>query len=87
VRREQGSAHWYDENGKETAACSTFTCAHCNTVVFVRPKTHVFHSAPGFCQLCSAHTCRKCTSKECKPFEKKLEEIERRGRFMKAVLP
>lgn len=65
----------------------TFTCGHCNGIVFCQatpslPKPDI----GGFCRLCYKHICGKCADKRsCDPFEKKLERMEQRARFLNAV--
>jgi len=61
----------------------TFTCTHCNTIVFCRATPNVPKpDIGGFCRLCYKHICGACADKgTCDPFEKKLERAERRARF------
>lgn len=58
----------------------TFTCAHCNKVVFVKPKCDPADLG-GFCTCCSKHVCKDCAGKGCDPMEKKLERWELRRRL------
>jgi hypothetical protein len=52
----------------------TITCAHCNTVVFLKRDM----SNAGFCVKCMKHLCGACADTgECLPFEKQLELFER----------
>lgn len=84
MRKAGGSAVWSNADG--TTECDTFTCTHCNTVVFVRPKTDPA-SLGGFCRLCYKHICGPCADKGvCTPFEKKLEEVEARDRLRRSIL-
>lgn len=63
----------------------TFTCHHCNAVVFVKAGCDP-SEAGGFCRLCYKHICGPCADKGvCEPFEQKLEAMERRDRFMRAM--
>lgn len=61
----------------------TFTCCHCNEVVFVRERCDPIELG-GFCTLCMKHTCPKCSTQSCTPFEKRLEEMERRDRLLRS---
>ena len=84
MRRAQGYAIT-TEPGKGDVEEDTFTCAHCNSIVFVKPFADPA-SFGGFCRMCMRHICGPCAGKhECTPFEKKLEEMERRDRFLRAV--
>jgi hypothetical protein len=80
MRRPQGYAIWTDPirpGLRATVEADTFTCHHCNSVVFVPPRADP-SSLGGFCRLCMRHICGPCTDKACTPFEKKLEEMERK---------
>lgn len=64
----------------------TFTCAHGNEVVFVKPMQDPSEMG-GFCRMCMAHICAKCAADgRCIPFEKKLEAMEGRDRFRRALV-
>jgi hypothetical protein len=56
----------------------SFTCKHCNRVVFVNARQHP-EDAGGFCSLCSGLICPHCVGKGCDTFEAKLERLERRS--------
>jgi hypothetical protein len=58
----------------------TFTCIHCNRIVFVKPRASAAESG-GWCCLCNKAICPTCIGKPCDPFEKKLKRMEDRGRF------
>lgn len=74
------------EPGKGDVEEDTFTCSHCNTVVFVKPRQDPSEMG-GFCRLCYKHVCGPCADVgTCDPFEKKMEAMERRDRLMKVVL-
>lgn len=63
----------------------SFTCGHCNTVVFVKPKQDAADMG-GLCKLCMKLTCARCAgSGKCDPFEEKLLRMESRDRLLKAV--
>lgn len=60
----------------------TFTCCHCNSVVFLEPKK----TQVGFCRLCMKPVCPSCDARgSCTPFEKQLEEVETRDRRRRAM--
>lgn len=64
----------------------TFTCTHCNQVVFVKPATDPTEMG-GFCLSCMRHICGPCADLgRCTPFEKKIEQMEARERLMKAIM-
>ncbi len=84
MRRPQGYAT-QTVDGKIVEEQDTYTCGHCNSIVFVKPKEDPSKMG-GFCTMCMSHTCAKCAGEgSCTPFEKKLEEMERRDRFRKAL--
>jgi len=62
--------------------CDTFTCAHCNSVVFVPPFTDPADIGGG-CRICDGLICNKCVDlRACSPFEAKLErQLERAHRM------
>lgn len=62
----------------------TFTCAHCQRVQQVKPLAKS-HESPGRCFACDKLICQQCLGKGCTPFEKKLEEYERRMQFRSAL--
>ena len=52
---------------------ATITCAHCNTVVILRPD----RSRPrGYCRKCDAYVCDLCNGQECIPYDKLLDEMQ-----------
>jgi hypothetical protein len=82
MRRPGGYAAISDPE-RPIKECDTFTCCHCNTVVFV---TGPVDDMGGFCTLCMKHTCKDCNAKgTCSPFEKKIERMERRDRLRRAA--
>lgn len=84
MRRPQGYATTV-EPGKATIEEDTFTCGHCNAIVFVRPRQDPTEMG-GFCKMCATHVCGWCCAAlVCEPFEKKLEAVERRDRFLRSV--
>jgi len=84
MRNAGGQATWINPAGNEIAM-DTYTCSHCNSIVLVKPKQDPSELG-GFCRLCMKHICKNCACKaECSPFEKKLEEMERRERFRSLI--
>lgn len=71
-----GQAEW--SGGEKTITRDTFTCTHCNTVVFVTPKMAPTEMG-GYCASCHAPICKCCVGKPCVPFEKKLLAMERKA--------
>ena len=64
----------------------TFTCKHCNAIVPVKPRQDPSEMG-GFCRLCYGHICKRCSIVgSCTPFEKKVEDIERKDRNYRAIL-
>src|ERR1700756_2474877 len=55
----------------------TFTCCHCNKVVIVKPFANM-DDFGSMCRNCMKMTCPVCADKECTPFMKKIEEMEKR---------
>lgn len=83
MRKPGGYAVWASPDGV-TKEKDTITCAHCGKLVFVDPPP-----APppgGFCRVEMKPVCGPCADLgRCTPFEKKLEEQERRGRMLAAI--
>ncbi len=70
----------FDPGGIRQEA-DTFTCAHCNRIVIVRPKCDPADLG-GFCRLCTKMICPSCVDiGSCDPFEKKLERKEKEYRL------
>jgi predicted amidophosphoribosyltransferase len=56
-------------------------CAHCQAVVAVRAKDGV-----GWCARCAAPVCPRCEAAAvCRPFERRLERLEARDRFLRSA--
>jgi len=62
-----------------TKETDSFTCFHCNSVVFVKPKTNP-DDFGSMCRLCMKMVCQRCANFGCTPFEKKMEIAEARDR-------
>lgn len=56
----------------------TATCCHCNRVVHIQARRPMDEFG-SFCRNCMKYTCPTCADGPCIPFEKKLEEAERRA--------
>lgn len=82
ARAEQGVAEWTHAGGR--TALPTFTCCHCNAVTVIAPRAKP-DDCGGFCRLCMAATCKACADGTCVPFEKRLEELEARARFLASM--
>jgi hypothetical protein len=64
---------------ESTKEYDTITCAHCNSIVFLKKPGA---DAGGFCRQCMKGVCGKCADQgRCTPFERKLDAYERRMRF------
>lgn len=73
------------EKGKSIEA-DTFTCAHCNSISIIKIKSNNVEGTGGMCLLCYKLICDPCVDQgECTPFEKKLEQMEQRARFLRKV--
>lgn len=55
----------------------TFTCAHCNCIVVVKPMMDPADMG-GSCKVCDSLICGVCVGKGCTPFEEKLKKWEAR---------
>jgi len=81
MREALGHGEYVDEYGRVTVV-KTLTCAHCNHI-FPKPAPG---EPVGFCHMCFKQVCLSCgRSDRCDPFEKKLERLEQRGRFLARV--
>ena len=57
--------------------CDSYSCTHCNRVVFVLPKERP-EDTGGMCKLCCGLICPRCVDlDQCSPLEKQLDDIER----------
>lgn len=84
MRRPQGYAIT-KEPGRADIEEDTFTCCHCNSVVFVKPLQDPSECG-GFCNLCYQNICAKCADLgSCDPFEKKLLRMEARDKLLRSV--
>jgi hypothetical protein len=72
------------EPDRATRECDTFTCAHCNRVTHVGPRSRP-EDIGGLCKQCMGLICARCLGQACVPFEKKLEAWEARERLRAAL--
>jgi hypothetical protein len=88
MRRPQGYAVTVDPDGP-TVEEDTFTCKHCNSIVFVKPGAPA-SACGGWCGRCAANICGPCADEmsrtlKCRPFEKWLDKVEARDRLRAAL--
>lgn len=81
--RAQGYAIITDPDTPMPKESDTFTCGHCNTVVFVKPAADPT-TYGGWCGQCTKLICAHCEAEKvrtlaCRPFEKWLEQQEARA--------
>ena len=86
MRRPQGYAITIDPALAHAVEEDTFTCAHCNSIVFVKPG----QLDADACRACDRHICPPCKGElvrtmKCVPFERKLEIIEARDGLLRAM--
>ncbi len=78
MRKSGGYFFSFDPGGIRQEA-DTFTCHHCGKLVIVKPKCNP-DDLGGMCRLCMKMICPSCVDTgDCTPFEKKLEQIEKRA--------
>lgn len=81
-QRPQGLATESSPEG--TKECDTFTCGHCQRIVFVKPKQDAADTG-GLCKVCMTLICPRCVGAQvCLPFMKKLEAEENRDRIRRS---
>lgn len=84
MRRPGGTLISTYRDGSETH-CDTFTCAHGNEIVMVRPGQDPAGMG-AHCKTCDALICAKCAATgSCTPFERRLEASETRDRFFRSI--
>ena len=68
-----------------TYEADTFTCHHCQLVVYVQPHSPA-SDAGGWCGVCAKLICGPCADKGvCIPWEKQMEKMEARDRFLRSA--
>ena len=71
--------------GAASVEQDSYTCYHCNKVVFVKPKQKG-EDVGGICKLCMQLICPSCTDKGvCDPFEEKLKREEARSKLFASL--
>lgn len=84
MRNPGGYAVWTEADGGIVERDS-FTCRHCQFVVFVPPRTDPANLG-GLCKQCMGLICPKCVAQgTCTPFEKALEKMEAKDRFLRSA--
>lgn len=74
-----------DARGGVALECDTVRCAHCQRIVPIKPGASA-SDAGGFCMRCAAAICGPCADHgKCVPFERKLEQMERRDRLLRSI--
>lgn len=62
----------------------SFTCGHCQKVIFVRPKCDPTELG-GLCRQCMKMICPRCVEQgTCTPWEKQMEIAEAKDRALKS---
>lgn len=77
-KRPGGYAHWFN-GGEPDIERDSVTCCHCNRVVFIEPLKPV-EDFTGWCMCCMKFTCTDPRCAACTPFERTLDQMERRAR-------
>lgn len=94
--RPQGYVHV--TGGFQDQEFDTCTCGHCNQIILVKPgtalTTYLIPQMVGphkeemgaSCRVCMRPVCLTCHGDgRCTPLERQIEQMEARGRFLKAV--
>jgi hypothetical protein len=85
--------------GDSTTERDTITCGHCQRIVFVKPNTVATvylipqwmgpdkEESGAMCKICMRAICIVCCEEgRCTPFERRIEEMERKRRMIEQVL-
>lgn len=70
--------------GKVVDERDSFTCAHCNTVFWLKPGQDTAATG-GYCRACDSYVCPKCAGQDCTVFMRKLERAMSRDALRKAA--
>lgn len=81
--RSQGYATITSPDGGMVES-DTFTCAHCQRIVHVAPRANPA-DVGGLCKVCMGLICPRCVGRRCAPWEKKLQKMEARERFLRSA--
>ncbi len=96
MRRPQGYLIVTSERG--VIEHDTITCSHCNQIVMVKAGSAdtVYYlpqmegppkeEAGAFCRQCMSSICLSCLKEgRCYPLERRIEEMEAKGRLLRSV--
>lgn len=73
-----------EHDGRISAENDTITCCHCNGIVIVKNGPDA--PMPCMCLMCMKRICEACEKRgKCTPFEQRLERMERRASFRRAL--
>lgn len=61
----------------------TFSCCHCGNIVHVKPMVPMDEFG-SMCRNCMQMVCPACADGPCIPFEKKLDEMEKREAILRS---
>ena len=75
---------------QEKTAYDCFTCAHGNEIVIIKHGNRVEDEGGDFCVRCGKLICKGCAEEmqrtlKCVPFERRLEKMESRDRFLRSI--
>ena len=74
-----------DAKGGVALERDTFSCSHCQRVVFVTPFAAASECG-GWCGNCAKPVCGDCADRGvCVPWERVMERIEARDRFLRSA--
>lgn len=86
MRNPHGCVTVFDGTNNRGVSADTITCCHCGMVYEVpskhqRPLAELGgrDPAPSFCTLCADFYCPLCIGKDCEPFQRKLDRVEKTG--------
>lgn len=80
--RPQGHGTVFNPDGPTTET-DTMTCGHCQKITEIKAGQRP-EDCGGLCKVCMQLICEVCVGKmTCDPFERKLERIEAKDRFLR----